>query len=410
MDPITVSLAALALGAGSASVVPLIVLGAVAAVIVVISLVAVTVILIHDKLQERAQRGQLAQEREALTRERERHGVELARRQAEQKDKEAKLASQSAALDQEAQELKAAKEAVALKECKAEEEKREAQEEKRKVEEKAHKVEAREALINQKLIQMAIDKIKSAKTYLDMMEEDEVPPEKIKARLKKLLPGLLLEEELRDPKTGALLNDCVKAPDGYYYNRSTLIAIYQQAQEEKKAAVCFKNPSVPLPDPATLPDDPRDPKTGALLIDCVKAPDGYYYNRSTLVAIYDQAQKEKRLPVCFKNPSIPLSDPATLPTEASQLRIKALNRVGLPEALIHAPAVMSKTPVNQNPLTEHISMSAKENPAENRSFLKGAGFCAFFILEEALDSAQSSLTAEDPVALVMESSALGAKS
>ena len=89
-----------------------------------------------------------------------------------------------------------------------------------------------------------------------MLVDLEVPLEKIKAHIKKQFPeDVFFEEDIRDPETHELLDDCVLGQDKHHYNRSTLIKRYQQALKEGTIPLCLKSSSGQLLNPATLSTD-----------------------------------------------------------------------------------------------------------------------------------------------------------
>lgn len=305
--------------------------GGIAGIMIGAAVGGLTVVVIHnisETIRERAE----AQAKAKLDEERQAFILESDSKQAQQEAKEVELTHQGTALEQEKKAVKAAKEAVEEKQYQAEKMKREAEEMKREVE-------ACKAIIDQKLIELAVERIIIVKDYIDSMKEDGASPEKIKRRLKELrskrkaFANVFFEDDLRDPKTDALLDDCVKAPDGYYYNRSTLVDIYQEAIEQKIVPVCFKDPSKLLPDPATLPTD------------------------------YDFLAK-----------------------------IQGLRHAGLAEGLsvssLPNPEFISKVPVVETPtLIEKVSMPSQVNHAQEKTFLRAPeGYCAFFIPEQGVVS------------------------
>jgi len=266
--------------------------------------------------------------------------------------------------EQQEKEIKATKEAIELRERKAEEKEHKAElrehtaeEKEHKAELREHKAEAREAVVDQKLIDFAVQKINTVKDYVELMQDSGFSLDVIKQRLKAKpsFSDVFFEDDLRDPKTDEVLDDCIKAPDGYYYNRSTLVEIYQQAQRERKTAVCFKDPSKPLPDPVTLPIDQNDRNFHA--------------------------------------------------------KIQILRRAGLAEglSLSSLPNPEGSKVVTQQPtLIEDVSMPSQADASQKKRFLRAPeGYCAFFIPEaEPAPSAnvQPSLTAGEPVdvAVVVE--------
>lgn len=263
------------------------------------------------------------------------------------------------------QKAKEKEDKVEMKERKAEEMYLKAEEKQRQAEKILRQAEEREAVIDEKLINLAADKIDVVKDYIDNLRESEMPPEMIKAKVKarrstsKSFENVFFTDDLRDPKTNALLDDCVLAPDGYYYNRSTLVEIHQQAQKEKKEARCFKDPSKPLPDPATLPTN-----------------DGF------------------------------------------QATIQVLRKAGLVEALSLSsspslPASVRESRVRKDPdpaLIKKVSMPSQDNIAQEKTFLRAPkGYFAFFISEQELAAnPPQALTAKNltGAALVVESQAL----
>lgn len=319
-----------------------------------------------SELQQDQNRARAAAEQEALHQERAKlleektefgnqkaqQEVELASRRAQQEAKAVELARQGALVEQKDREVKAAvqqrERKTETREAAADEKARKAEEQEKIADQKLVENEKVAAFLEGEFLRLTVEKMNLIRSNIDMMIE-EIPGitlARIKERVKKHFPTteLFFEDELRDPKTDAFLDDCVLGPDGRHYNRSTLIDLYEKGTEAKEQGEGVRQVDLGVAGAARL-----------------------FY---------------------LANPS----DRSKMPTDdALRARIQTFQDVGLskalslsstnPEAISSRERVDIPVPTVETPLKiEKISGPSQADSSRTQTFLKAPeGYCALFI-------------------------------